>query len=168
MGARIPEKAPPMKCVICKHGETSPGKGTVILEREGATLIFKGVPAEVCENCGEKYFDETTTERLLKIAEDAARSGVEASGGGDATASGAGGDPMAGDAGAQYAQQAAARLDQAVPSSAPVMLAPRLYAIVERMGQLTSQLSDRGVREMTQTTPTASPAPSPSPSPTGR
>ncbi len=66
-----------MKCVICKHGETSPGKGTVTLEREGATLIFKGVPAEICDNCGEKYFDEVTTDRLLQIADEAARSGVE-------------------------------------------------------------------------------------------
>ena len=81
------------------------------------------------------------------------------------------------DASAQYAQQAAARLDAALPSSPPVMLAPRLYAIVERMGQLTSQLTDQGIREMTQATPaspsatptlTGTPRPSttPSPSPT--
>ena len=84
---------------------------------------------------------------------------------------------LAADASAQYAQQAASRLDAALPSNPPVMLAPRLYAIVERMGQLTSQLTDQGIREMTQATssspaptsaPTASPRPSatPSPSPT--
>ena len=73
---------------------------------------------------------------------------------------------LATDAGAQYAQQATTRLDGALPSSPPVMLAPRLYAIVERMGQLTSQLTDQGIREMTQATPPSSPSPSPSPTPT--
>ena len=38
-----------MKCVICKHGETNPGEVTVTLPKTEATLIFKLVPAEVCE-----------------------------------------------------------------------------------------------------------------------
>lgn len=66
-----------MKCVICREGETKPGKATVTLERDGMTLVVKGVPAEICENCGEEYVDEETTRRLLKMAEDAARSGVQ-------------------------------------------------------------------------------------------
>lgn len=72
------------------------------------------------------------------------------------------------DASAQYAQQAATRLDTTLPSTAPVVLAPRLYAIVERMGQLTSQLTDQGIREMTQATPSSSPSSTPSPSVTPR
>ena len=75
---------------------------------------------------------------------------------------------LASDASTQYAQQAATRLDNALPTTAPVMLAPRLYAIVERMGQLTSQLTDQGIREMTQSTPSSSPSPSPTPSPSVR
>jgi YgiT-type zinc finger domain-containing protein len=66
-----------MKCVICKDGETRPGNATITLEREGTTLVIKGVPADVCANCGEEYVDETITARLLKTAEEAARSGVE-------------------------------------------------------------------------------------------
>ena len=66
-----------MKCVICKHGETRPGKATVTLERDGMTLVTKGVPARVCQNCGEEYIDEETTARLLQTAEDAARAGVQ-------------------------------------------------------------------------------------------
>lgn len=78
---------------------------------------------------------------------------------------------------AQYAAQAEPRLDAAAAASAsPVLLAPRLYAIVERMGQLTSQLTEQGIKEMTQSSPaptpspssTPRPQPSPSPSPTGR
>jgi YgiT-type zinc finger domain-containing protein len=66
-----------MKCVICKHGETRPGKATVTLEREGSTLVVQSVPATVCQNCGEVYVDEGTTKSLLTIAEEQARVGVK-------------------------------------------------------------------------------------------
>lgn len=66
-----------MACVICKHGETRPGTATVTLERAGTTLVIKGVPAQVCANCGEEYEDENTTARLLNTAEEAARTGVQ-------------------------------------------------------------------------------------------
>lgn len=66
-----------MRCVICKNGETRSGKATVTLEREGTSLVIKGVPAEVCDNCGEEYVDEATTARLLKTAEQAAEAGVQ-------------------------------------------------------------------------------------------
>ena len=66
-----------MKCVICKHGETQPGKVVVTLDREGSTVVFKGVPAEVCANCGEQYVDEETTGRLLREADRASKSGVQ-------------------------------------------------------------------------------------------
>ena len=61
-----------MKCVICKHGETHPAVTTVTLEQGGMTLVFKGVPAEVCQNCGEAYLDETTTARLLATLDEEA------------------------------------------------------------------------------------------------
>ena len=66
-----------MKCVICKHGTTRPGKATVTLERGATTVIVKGVPADVCANCGEEYVNEETTARLLRVAEEAARDGVQ-------------------------------------------------------------------------------------------
>ncbi len=66
-----------MKCVICKTGDTRAGKTSVTLERDGATLVFKGVPASVCATCGEEYVDGEITARLLKSAEEAARSGIE-------------------------------------------------------------------------------------------
>ena len=66
-----------MKCVICKHGETLPGTATVTLTRDAMTLVLKGVPALVCENCGEEYVDEDTTRRLLRVAEEAAQAGVQ-------------------------------------------------------------------------------------------
>ena len=66
-----------MTCVICKHGETHPGKVTVSLQREGATVIIKGVPGDVCENCGEYYLAEDVTDRVLSIAEEAVAKGAE-------------------------------------------------------------------------------------------
>ena len=66
-----------MMCVICSHGNTQPGTATVTLTRESLTLVVKGVPAQVCENCGEEYIDEATTGRLLETAEEAVRSGVQ-------------------------------------------------------------------------------------------
>jgi len=66
-----------MKCVICKHGSTKSGTMTATFERDGATIVIKGVPAEVCEICGESYLSEEVSKKLLKQAEDAARAGVQ-------------------------------------------------------------------------------------------
>ena len=65
-----------MKCVICKHGETRPGRATLTFTRDGTTLVVKGVPADICANCGEEYVDEQTTRKLLKDAEDIAGKGA--------------------------------------------------------------------------------------------
>jgi YgiT-type zinc finger domain-containing protein len=66
-----------MKCVICHGGETRPGKTVNVLERNGTTLVFRDVPAAVCENCGEEYLAEQTTTHLLELAEAASRAGVQ-------------------------------------------------------------------------------------------
>lgn len=66
-----------MNCVICKHGGTKPGTVTVTLERGGSTIIFKQVPAEVCENCGEYYLTTSVTQELLRRAEMAVKGGAE-------------------------------------------------------------------------------------------
>ncbi len=66
-----------MTCLICKQGETNPGQATVTIQRGSCTVIFKGVPAEVCENCGEYYLGEAVTQELLRRAEIAAENGAE-------------------------------------------------------------------------------------------
>jgi YgiT-type zinc finger domain-containing protein len=66
-----------MKCVICRNGETRPGEATVTLHRGSATVIVKGVPAEICENCGEHYLSEQIAERVLSEAENAVAKGTE-------------------------------------------------------------------------------------------
>ncbi|WP_319588756.1 type II toxin-antitoxin system MqsA family antitoxin [uncultured Desulfobulbus sp.] len=66
-----------MKCVICKQGETRPGFTHVMLERGESTIIFKSVPAQICENCGEAYVSEEVTDRILSLAGAACQSGVQ-------------------------------------------------------------------------------------------
>ena len=66
-----------MKCVMCKQGETQPGTTTMTLEHGATTVVFKNVPAEVCQTCGEAYLDAATTRHLLHIVEEAARVGVQ-------------------------------------------------------------------------------------------
>ena len=66
-----------MKCVICKSGEARPGATTFSVERGGMTLVLKRVPARVCDQCGEAYFDEATTKRIEEIAERVQAAGVQ-------------------------------------------------------------------------------------------
>ena len=66
-----------MKCVICKTGTTLQGKTNTMFEREGHFIIVKDIPAEICVQCGEAYFDEKTTSELLITANDALNSGAE-------------------------------------------------------------------------------------------
>ena len=66
-----------MKCMICKHGETKQGTATVTLEKGHSTIVFKEVPAHICDNCGETHIDEATTKELLSKAREIAKHGVE-------------------------------------------------------------------------------------------
>jgi len=66
-----------MRCVVCKLGETLPGKTTVTLDRGQMTLVFKGVPAEICQNCGEAYVSGELGSQLLATAEQASSLGVQ-------------------------------------------------------------------------------------------
>jgi len=65
-----------MICPLCKQGELTPDKVTVTLERNSSTVVFKDVPADVCNNCGEEYVDETVTEKLLNSFDEAVRDGI--------------------------------------------------------------------------------------------
>jgi YgiT-type zinc finger domain-containing protein len=77
METRFQKEAAPLICVICKNGQTQPGTATVTFERDGTTIVIKGVPARVCKNCGEEYVEEGITTRLLRTAEEDARSGIQ-------------------------------------------------------------------------------------------
>lgn len=66
-----------MTCVVCKTGQTKAGLATVALVRGGTTVVFRDVPANVCENCGEEYISDLIASELLALAEAAVGGGVE-------------------------------------------------------------------------------------------
>ena len=66
-----------MKCTFCKQGTTKQGNVTVTLSRENTVVVIKNVPAEVCENRGEYFLSEKTTDQVLSWAEDAVKKGAE-------------------------------------------------------------------------------------------
>ena len=66
-----------MKCPICRHGDTQPGKTNVTLQRDKTTVVIKDVPADICENCGEYYLSESVTARVLAQGEEAVSRGAE-------------------------------------------------------------------------------------------
>lgn len=62
---------------ICKHGNIHAGVASITLERGHTTVMFKRVPAELCENCGEVYHDAKVMRSLLQQTDIAASKGVE-------------------------------------------------------------------------------------------
>ena len=66
-----------MKCSICKQGETHRGITTVTLQQQERVIIFKKIPAHICENCGEYYLSARMTEQLLTKAQNAIDDGAE-------------------------------------------------------------------------------------------
>ena len=66
-----------MKCVICKSGITAPGIKSFMLEKGNSIVIVKGVTAQVCNQCGEAYFDAETTADLYAKASRSMESGAE-------------------------------------------------------------------------------------------
>ena len=53
-----------MTCVIGKTGQVGPGATQLTLSREGTTVVTNGVPAQVCDNCGEAYISAAVVQQL--------------------------------------------------------------------------------------------------------
>ena len=78
MGAGVQDQEGALTgCVICRRGEVRPGTTTLTVERGRMTLVLKAIPARVCGNCGEAYFDEATTARTESIVERLERAGIQ-------------------------------------------------------------------------------------------
>lgn len=65
------------RCAFCRSGRLVRGHTTMTLERGGATVVVKQVPALVCEACGEAYLEEDVLERLFRGADEAVCRGAE-------------------------------------------------------------------------------------------
>lgn len=66
-----------MTCMFCRHGSTHPGVTTVTLQRGDSIILFRRVPAQLCDNCGEPYVADIVSESLLRRAEEAVARGVD-------------------------------------------------------------------------------------------
>lgn len=55
-----------MKCFKC-DGDLVEKRVNYVVDLDETIIIIKGVPAKVCKNCGEKYFDDEIAENIEKI-----------------------------------------------------------------------------------------------------
>jgi YgiT-type zinc finger domain-containing protein len=79
MGTGLPHEEAAMTCVICRIGDLRPTRVTELFEAgpDRAAIVVKGVPAQVCQNCGERYYDDAVSEELLRLANEADAVGAE-------------------------------------------------------------------------------------------
>ena len=55
-----------MNCFVCK-GELTEKKVNYMVDLESTIIIIKEVPAKVCSQCGEQYFEDETSENIETI-----------------------------------------------------------------------------------------------------
>lgn len=66
-----------MNCFMCK-GNLEEKKVNYVVDLEDTIIIIiKGVPAKVCTQCGEQYFDDETAENIEKIVNQLKRLATE-------------------------------------------------------------------------------------------
>lgn len=58
-----------MKCIQC-HGKMGRGTAPFHIDRKGYHLILDTIPAWVCVQCGEVYFEEAEVEAIQKVMRD--------------------------------------------------------------------------------------------------
>ena len=65
-----------VRCVFCK-GEMREGEVNVPVDLEDRFILIKGVPALICQECGEYFVSDEVMERLESIVEEAKSRNVE-------------------------------------------------------------------------------------------
>ncbi len=66
MAGRLENKDSLMKCMYCK-GEMWKGAAPFHIDREGCHLTLDQVPAWVCAQCGEAYFEEQEVDTIQAL-----------------------------------------------------------------------------------------------------
>jgi YgiT-type zinc finger domain-containing protein len=64
-------------CVVCPEGQLEVSTFTKTMERGETTLVVKGVPALVCDTCGDASYTEAIGQRLAEMLEAADEAGIE-------------------------------------------------------------------------------------------
>ena len=57
-----------MKCIHCQ-GEMKRGTTPLHVDRKGCHLLLDAVPAWVCTQCGEAYFEEAEVDAIQDLVE---------------------------------------------------------------------------------------------------
>ncbi|HAN09683.1 MAG TPA: type II toxin-antitoxin system MqsA family antitoxin [Clostridiales bacterium] len=65
-----------MNCFMCK-GSTENGIVNHVVDINGAIIIIKNVPANVCSQCGEVFFDNEVAKKIEIIVEQAKENHAE-------------------------------------------------------------------------------------------
>ncbi|MCE5231603.1 type II toxin-antitoxin system MqsA family antitoxin [bacterium] len=55
-----------MKCIYCQ-GEMKRGTSPFHIDRKGYHILLDSVPAWVCEQCGEAYFEEKEVDAIQNL-----------------------------------------------------------------------------------------------------
>jgi YgiT-type zinc finger domain-containing protein len=62
---------------MCSAGTLREGTTTLTMERGEATIVFKDVPADVCDVCGEAFINEDVSEEVYEQAKVAVEAGAQ-------------------------------------------------------------------------------------------
>lgn len=54
-------------CPVCRLGNLAPERVETWMHREGRWVLFTGVPALVCDACGETTFEQEVAARLSEV-----------------------------------------------------------------------------------------------------
>lgn len=65
-----------MNCILCE-GDLIKGNINHIVDLDGHIIIIKGVPANVCKQCGEYFLKNDIALKVEKIVEEAKKNKAE-------------------------------------------------------------------------------------------
>lgn len=66
MGWDLHKKAMLMKCIHCQ-GQMRRATAPFQIDRDGYHLVLERVPAWICEQCGEPYFEPQEVDRIQDV-----------------------------------------------------------------------------------------------------
>jgi YgiT-type zinc finger domain-containing protein len=60
------------RCPVC-GGDKAPGSTTFTADWDEGVLVIRGVPALLCQQCGEAWIQDQTAEQLDRVVDEARR-----------------------------------------------------------------------------------------------
>ena len=64
-------------CLICGAGERRRETTTVTIERDGAVLVFRAIPADICDHCHDAIISATVAQDVERRVAQALAAGVK-------------------------------------------------------------------------------------------